>query len=238
MNNKYIIFITIALLAGTVSYIALDNLFITLGIFAMYLIAGIALFVPLLNRHEKKTKRFHECYHFINNFVISLSIKKSIKGALETTVNSMPSEFIEMYESLDDISDREKLNYLSTYFNFNVYRIFLQIVDLWEEDGGDILRMSKYLIGEIRNNEEYISKADSMSSHKYVEIGVLWLFCMMIVVILRFSLSDFYSNIKKQLIYIISIAALFLFVLLTIYLLIHKATKLKIKEYQHEEKNV
>lgn len=235
--NKYIVFVIISILMGLIAYISLDNYFIAIGVLMVYIVMGIFIFTPMLNKHELKTKKFHECYHFINNFTISLSIKKSIKGALESTVNSMPNEFIDVFNSLENISDREKLSYLSTYFNFNVYRIFLQIVDLWEEDGGDIFQMSKYLLGEIRNNEEYISKTDSMAAHKYVEVGVLWGFCMLIVIILRFSLADFYSKIKTQLLYIIALSVLFLFVLFTIYLLIYKGTKLKIKEYQHEEKN-
>ena len=237
MNNRYLLFTIVGLLAGVITYIALDNYFYALGVLAVYILVGVVILSPMLKKHSVKVRKFHECYHFINNFVIALSIKKSISGSLESTVNSMPSEFIDIYEGLESMSDREKLDYLGTYFQFYVYHLFLQIVDLWEENGGDIIRMSKYLIAETRFNEEYISKIETMSAHKYVEIGVLWGFCALIVVVLRFSLKEFYDKIKNQLIYVIAILVLFAFILFSIYLLIHKATSLKLKGYTENEKD-
>lgn len=236
MNNRYLLFIVIGLLAGTVTYIALDNYFYAIGVLLVYALVGVFVLNPILKKHSTKVKKYHECYHFINNFVIALSIKKSIAGSLESTVNSMPNDFIDIYNGLESMNDKEKLDYLSTYFPFYVYHLFLQIVNLWEENGGDIIRMSKYLIAETRYNEEYISKCESMSSHKYVEIGVLWGFCALIVVVLRFSLKEFYDKIKTQILYIVAILILFAFILFTIYLLIQKATNLKIKGYSDNEK--
>ncbi len=238
MNSSLIILIFVSLVVGVASYVALNNIFITIGIIAVYLLVSILLFVPQIKRYQIKVRKFHECYHFINNFVISLSIKKSIAGSLESTVNSMPNEFIEIYEGLENMNDKEKLQYFSTYFSFYVYQLFLQIVDLWEESGGDILVMSKFLINEVRHNEEYISKCETIISHKYTEIGILWLFCIAIVVILRFSLNDFYLKIQSQPFYIIAISCLFLFILINIYLLIQKGIKLQIRGYNENEKKL
>ncbi len=236
VNNRILLFIVIGLVAATTTYISLDNVFYAIGVLAVYILTGIFVFNPILNKHSIKVRKYHECYHFINNFVIALSIKKSISGSLESTVNSMPSEFVDIYSGLESMNDKEKLNYLQTYFPFHVFHLFLQIVDLWEENGGDILRMSKYLIAETRYNEEYITKAESMSTHKYVEIGILWAFCALIVVILRFSLKEFYDKIKTQTLFIIAILVLFVFILFTIYLLIMKATNLSLKGYYDNEK--
>ena len=230
--SLYIPFLIFSLLAFVVSYLASDNLYISAGVFLLFLFIGFLVFIPMLKKYKTKINKFHECYHFINNFVIALSIKKSIAGSLESTVSSMPTEFVDMYEGLENLNNNEKLNYLSTYFPFHIYHLFSQIIDLWEEQGGDILQMSKYLIAEARNNEEYINKSESLATHKYVEIGILWGFCLLIVVILRFVLKDFFNSIKSQLIYIISIASLMVFVLLSIFLLLKRGTDLKIKGYK------
>lgn len=236
MSNRQLIFIIIGLLAGSITYIALENIFYALGILAVYILVGLFVLLPIIKNHSTKVRKYHECYHFINNFVIALSIKKSISGSLESTINSMPNEFIDIYSGLESMSDKEKLDYLSTYFPFHVYHLFLQIINLWEENGGDIIRMSKYLIAETRYNEEYITKTETMSNHKYVEIAILWAFCAVIVVVLRFSLKDFYDKIKTQLIYVVAVILLFLFILFSIYLLIRKATDLKLKGYSENEK--
>ena len=237
MNKNFITLLFISLIISVVSYIALENIIISGGILIVYIIFSLLIISPMLKKHAIKIRKFHECYHFINNYVISLSIKKSIAGALESTVNSMPTQFIDIYEGLENMGNIDKLNYLSSYFSFHAYQLFLQILAIWQEEGGDILQMSKYLINEIRCNEEYITKTESMSVHKYVEIGILWSFCLLIIIVLRFALKDFYMYIKGQLIYLISMVILFLFILFTIFLLIQKGTNLKIKGYKDNEKN-
>ena len=148
----------------------------------------------------------------------------------------MPSEFIDQYNSIEQTSEHDRLDYLSTYFTFYDYQLFLQIIFLWEEQGGDIIAMSKYLTSEIRNNEEYISKCEVLNKRKYVEIAILWTLSLAILVFLRFALKDFYTKIKTQLLFIISVTVIELFILFSIYLLIKKGTLLAIKGYQNNEK--
>ena len=237
MNKSHFLFFLLISIVVCVSvFIALENVLILLGILLLYMAVSLFILMPMLKKHEIKLTRFHECYHFINNFIISLSIKKSISGALETTVNSMPSEFIDQYNSLENMSDNEKLNYLSTYFTFNVYQLFLQILAVWQDEGGDIIAMSKYLTSEIRNNEEYLSKCETLTKRKYFEIGVLWMLCLAILIFLRFALKDFYTKIKGQLVFIISITLLAIFILFSIYLLVRKATSVAITGDNKNEK--
>lgn len=236
MNSKFVLFLLLSLVCGVISYISLSNIFVSLGIIAVYLIVSIILINPLLKQYEIKSKRYHENYHFINNFIIALSIKKSIKGALESTLGSMPSEFNEMIEGIENMNDHEKINYLSTYFTFYSYRLFLQIIDFWEEEGGDILEMSKFLLDDIRHEEEYISKSSTLFTRKVGELISMWGICLLILVVLRFSLKEFYLNIQTQPLFLIAICALFAFLLFTIYLLIYKGTSLKIKGVRKNEK--
>lgn len=236
MNSKFVLFLLLSLVCGVISYISLSNIFVSLGIIAVYLIVSIILINPLLKQYEIKSKRYHENYHFINNFIIALSIKKSIKGALESTLGSMPSEFNEMIEGIENMNDHEKINYLSTYFTFYSYRLFLQIIDFWEEEGGDILEMSKFLLDDIRHEEEYISKSSTLFTRKVGELISMWGICLLILVVLRFSLKEFYLNIQTQPLFLIAICALFAFLLFTIYLLIYKGTLLKIKGVRKNEK--
>ena len=174
-NNKLFIFLFISLAVAVVAYLALENIFVSIGILALYLVTTILLLLPKFKKYDIVKNRYHECYHFINNFIITLSIKKSISGALETTVGSMNSEFIDMFNGLENMSENEKLDYLSSYFEFYDYSLFLQIVYIWQEEGGDIISMSKYLISNIRHNEEYLTKTESISKRKYLLLYLLFL---------------------------------------------------------------
>ena len=69
MNSKLFIFIFISLAVGVVSYIALENIFIPIAVFGLYLVSTIFVVIPRLNKYELTKTRYHECYHFINNFV-------------------------------------------------------------------------------------------------------------------------------------------------------------------------
>ena len=231
------IFIFISLLVGVVAYISMENIFIAIGVLAFALILSFLFIIPLLKKNAITRQKFQECYHFINNFIISLSIKKSVAGAIETTVGSMPSEFVDMFTSLESISENEKLSYLSSYFEFYDYQLFLQILFLWEEQGGDIFKMSKYLLTDIRNNEEYMSTTESLAKRKYIEVGVLWALTFAIIIFLRFSLKDFYDKVKGQLLFLISITAIIAFSLISIYLLIRSGTNIKVKGNITHEKD-
>ena len=237
MSKKYILlFLLISLIMGVLTYIVLDNLYIALGVFGFYAIFSLFLICPMFKKYDQQIKKYKECYQFENNFIIALSIKQSISQALESAVCSMPEEFVEQYNSLGNMSDKEKLEYLSTYFGFVDYQMFLQVVNIWEEKGGDILLMSKYLTSNLKNNDECMEKFDRLNRKKYYEIAVLWVLCFAILVFVKYCLKDFYSQIKGKVSFVVSFAVLCLFALLSIFLLVWRGTQFMVRRYQKDEK--
>ena len=238
MKSKlYITFFIISAVIATAAYLATDNLIMLGAVFIVYVILSVLFYVPKLIKFANQCDRFHECYHFINNFIISLSIKKSISASLENVTLSMDANFQEMMRGLENMLEKDKIKYLyNSYFPFYVYQLFLQIIDIYEEEGGDILEMSKYLLQEARNSEEYISRCRSMARHKYFEIGWLWGATIIIVFLLRFALKDFYASIKSQPFFLISLGAIFLFMAFSIFILINRGTSTKLKGYRDNEK--
>ena len=239
MSRHLLIFILLALLSSALTYTVTEHFLISFLVGLIYGIAGIFLFTPRLEKFEKVNKRFHACYHFINNFIIALSIKKTLEPALESASFAMDQEFNEIMNGLEDLSALERLKYLSSdYYPFHIYQLFLQVVDIFIEEGGDILEMSKHLLEECRQQEEYLHTVDSMGKRKYIEITLLWTISLSILVILRFVLSNFYLAIKKQTIYLVGIALIMLMVLASIYLLVYRATSADIKGDPKYEKVV
>ncbi|MCR4911409.1 MAG: hypothetical protein K5925_02675 [Bacilli bacterium] len=237
MNKTHVIFIVISVITSAIIFIASENIFLTAAVLVAFLLFTFVAYVPNIVKFSKVTKRFHECYHFISNFVISLSIKKVIALSLENTTLSMNSEFVDMMSSLENMNDMEKLRYLNTdYFPFHIYRLFLQVIDLYLEEGGDILESTKYLLEQCRYGEEYVTSSINLANRKYVNFGTLWAISLSILVLLRFTLTDFYSYIKNQLIFIVSLGVISLFLMVSIFLLIREATKIKIKGYDEHEK--
>lgn len=237
MNKQITIFMIISIFVSAVMFLATENIFLTIGVLAIFVTFSFVFYVPMLTKFEKVSKRFHECYHFINNFIISLSIKKAVSPALENTVLSMNEEFIQMFNSIENADDMERIRYLNgKYFPFHVYRLFIQIVELYEEQGGDVLESSKYLLSQCRYNEEYVSTSTSLATNKYINFSVLWAIALSILVLLKFTLTDFYGYIKSQVVFIISLGILSLFIAFSIFLLIFRATSLDLKGYNKNEK--
>lgn len=233
------LFLIASVIIAGIFYLASDNYFVAAGVLLIYASSGIFVFSPMLVRYAKVIDRYHECYHFVNNFIIALSIKKAIGAAIENAIFSMSNDFQEMMAKLDNMDDAQKLRYLqSSYFPFHTYQLFIHVVELYQEEGGDILQMSKYLISDARNSEEYINLTSSMSIRKYFEISVLWLISLAILVILRFSLMEFYKAIKSQLFFQFALIGVALFVLITYFVLFLKGTSINLKGYDKHEKIV
>ena len=107
--------------------------------------------------------------------------------------------------------------------------MFIDLININEEQGGNILEQSKYLLEELRLNEEYISEGTLISKRKMTEFAILWVLTYVIMVFMRFALSSFFQNISKQLFFIIGILLIDVFCLLSIHFAIIKYTSLKIK---------
>lgn len=221
--------IVISAILGFISFFASSNVFIGAGVLVASLLFFFLVAYKKIQNHIQNVSKIHECYLFINNFLITLSIKESLNASLEATANSISDEFKEYMVSISDLNPQEKLLYLEKYYPFHIYRLFTDVVFLWLEEGGKILDMSSHITNEMRQIEEYVAYSQSISKRKTVEIGTLWLFSLAIIVVLRVVLTDTFLGLLKSPIYLISIPLLMGVFLLSLYLLILRVSKLEIR---------
>lgn len=219
----------IGVLLAFVCYFATSNIFVGIGVLLSSALFYFLVIHKELLSHIHTTQKIHECYLFINNFLVTLSIKGSLNSSFEATRTSISDEFSEFISGVEEMNPQDKLVYLNKYFPFHIYQIFIDIIALWQEEGGDVLEMSSYIINEMREIQEYVTYCQSVSRRKAVEIGTLWIFSLTIVVVLRLSLSDFYGGLLTQPLFIGAIVALALLVFFSIFLLVSRATYLDIR---------
>ncbi len=234
-SKFYLIFLIASLAFGSICYISTSNLYISLGVFLISFFYLSIFAMKLIKKGQEKVRRFNECYQFINTFIISLSVKSSINGSFETTSATLGDDFKDYINDIDELSIDEKMDYLRRYFPFHVYSIFLNIINIWLEEGGDIISMSTHLIEEVRSEEEYVITSTSLAKKKVMEISFLWGICLAILLFLRFALNQFYSYINKLVFFPISICALFAFILFSYHLLILKINHLDLKGWSNHE---
>ena len=229
MSVYYIISLLISILLGVVSYISTSNLIYTMICLFLPLIYFLTIGSFMVKKYLKAISRYHECYSFINTFVVSLSIKESIKYSLESTFDTMNESFNKNLIGIQDLKEDEKLSYLCKYFKFHIYGLFVRLINLWSEQGGNILDMSSHLINEARLVEEYIAESNRLAKKNLFEFGILWLFSLSIIVILRFALASFYEKIIQQAMYPLSILVVIILFLFTTHIAISRLCKLEIR---------
>ena len=236
MKNEIVIEIVVSLLLGILGYVASGNIIVgvlstTLPLAYFFIIAN-----KMLKRYSTKISRYHECYHFINSFIVSLSIKKVTLGAYESAIANMREDFLNEFDNMSSLSQKEKLEHLSKYFRFHDYYLFVDLVNLYEEQGGNILEMSHHLINNTRQTEEYIAACSSIHNKTLTQFGILWLLTLGIMAFLRFALSTFFVMMAKQIFYPIGIGMIILFCLVSIHIALTRLTKVEIRGWNDVEK--
>ena len=215
-----------------VCFISTKNI-VSSGIIFAIAILYFSIFVnKVMNKKNEKITRFQSCCQFINNFLVALSIKGHISGALASALESQNEETNELLKSVDSNDPMEKVIYAKEYFRFDVYSLFVDLISLFNDQGGDILQMSHYLMNQIREDEEYLINAERMNKKSLVEFSILWIFALSILVVLRFSLGDFFQNIVKSSIYQVSVVIVLLFALISVHIAISRIIKIRIKGWE------
>lgn len=224
-------------LVGVIVSIALSIVcFIsTENIISALIIGGVSLLYfelyvnGVIKTKNEKINRFQSCYQFVNNFLIALSIKGHISGALASALESQNEETIDMLKSVDSKDPMEKIKYLQTFFKFDIFSLFIDLIDLYNDEGGDVIQMSHYLLNQLRESEEYIVGVERMNKNSLIEFTILWIFSLSILAVLKFSLSDFFAYVIRSTFYQISVVAVLVFFLISVHIAIVKVTSINIK---------
>ena len=212
-----------------ICFISTENLISTASIGFISILYFLIYVRKVIKGKDEKVTKFQDCYQFINNFLIALSIKGHVSGALASTLESQNEETIDLVKSIDSNDPMEKVIYLKDYFKFDIYSLFVDLISLYNDEGGDIIQMSRYLLNQIREEEEFIVNVERMSKKAIVEFTILWSFALSILAILKFSLDDFFKHIVANVFYQISVICILLFALFSVHLAVKKVIDVKLK---------
>ena len=228
--------IIVSLIFSGVTFIATQNIFSPILIFVLSIAFFLLIARRQINKSQQKIHRYHQCFQFINSYLISLNVKGSLSSALESSYETADEGTKEIIDSIKELSEEEKINYLTKYFKFDLYHLFVDMVSLWNEQGGDILKMSHHLVEQVRLKEEYLLTCESLNKSKTIEFVVLWAIALVILASLRFALSQFFDHISKTIVYQVAVVVVMLFALLSIYILISRITSINLEGWKDDEK--
>ena len=208
-----VVCLIIALAVAGVCYIASSQLLMSgvVGL-AYFLLLMIFAYPKVATMHRKRRIR-KECYRFMNSFVTTCSVTSSLSRAYEVSCEGTEGEEKDVMEacSCNDIEGR--LHELSSYFESQLFEVFLSIIAIYEERGGDILSLSSSLLEEATRVEEEEDNKAKVSQGKLFQYCTLWAMSLGIVGFLRFALANFYDTLLASLTYTICLGVYFGFLL-------------------------
>jgi hypothetical protein len=211
----YLVFLLISLFFGLLSYLISTYWFMGVGVFLLFALAFYFLVIPLLLAHEEKERKRHECYQFVNSFIIALSVSQSPEKAFQAAKEGTVGEEKEVLEGIEELSINERLDYLRGYFLLRYYPMFLSIYSLFQEQGGDVLEVSEGLLKEVTREETSGDSLEKMRLKSLLQFSVLWVMSFLVMAFLRIGLASFYDQLKASLPYQITAFAYFLIAILS-----------------------
>lgn len=133
-------------------------------------------------------------YDFIDQFILSLSIHKTINNALAGIYDVLDYQLKKELDTYADESGIEKIEYLTTYFSNSLYEAFLEIIRTYLNEGGEILDASSLLLKEISEKRSLLLKENAIHQSKLIELLVGWFFVFLIIMMLRYTVTDMYAK--------------------------------------------
>ncbi len=225
MKNKKTALLLIPLTIVALVYVFVNNIFIAIGIGLIYLIYFVFRLFPLIKKMGLKREKVRLLYSFVNDLIVSISVYKNVNKAGEEVFEPLK---LEENKSIGDISNfdaLEKIKYLASYFQMPIYDAFLNIINAYMEQGGNIIEMCEQISSYLLNIEGYFLKGEKLRQNKLIEFISLWLFCLFLLLFVRIALLDFYSQLLASFLFVGGISILFLFALLSLEIFFSKISQ-------------
>lgn len=224
MKNLIFPFV-VSLFHGGLCYLLTDSILYSVIIFIVYVLVLSSLEPLVLIPFRRKERITFEGYSFVHSFLLSLIASSSLEEAYKSSKLSMRGELKKITDSLEPREIHDRLLALSLYFNSDIYNLFLSILRLYEEEGGDITLLAEPFLLEASEEEKELIRRNRIKKKTAFEFISLFFITSLIFVFLRYGLSAFYGVLKGNLPYILCSLLYFLLALISYVLLVLAITE-------------
>ena len=208
IRDVFYVLITLAL--AVVSYFTSPTIYLPIGIVLLFNAYYFLIGRKYLIKKDRLVRRCHACYHFINAFIISMSVKESLEDAYQSGIRFEDKELNEITPEIENLNVSDRIAYLREFFNLAVDE----------------------LISESTRIEKSISDSLAESNRYLGQFILLWVMAVSVLIFIRFSISSFYITMSKSSIFLLFLGMFFLVVLFSIHLFIVRYSSIIVKEDQ------
>ncbi len=237
MKKIDLVFMFLGIFLGILCYISTKNLIFSVIILVIFVADYFILMRKKFIHYFGLIERVHTSYHFINSFIISLSVKDSLEDAYQNGIRINNARLNAETKELNEMAVLDRVRYLYGFFNLSIYKVFLNVLDLYQDQGGNILNMADNLLRECTRTEKTLSDTLSIGYKHLTEFMILWLMSFAILLFMRFSIEEFYMMMLKSPFVVPLIFVFFIICIGSINLFVNSFTNLTIKEGPKEWKS-
>jgi hypothetical protein len=214
----------VALCCIILGVLLLGNVYFAL----IYGLVGLIVFRFGIQTKTNKVKKYLEIVDEFQAFANSLILQLSSTPPVDSFVKIAPFFNNEVKAILEneEASISDKLNYFEQRYNFNLFQIFRKLIEIYVEQGGNILTMSLEMLTQIDYFKIATYEIHYDNSKKKMDVLILWGLAILCIIVLRFTLQTYYIQIMQGPFFFVIVAFLLLF-LISIFLLYNKYTKVQ-----------
>ena len=224
MKEVYLFFLLLTGGLGALCFLVTSSLYLSLGIAGATLLILFFMVVPAIKKYQNLQQKRHESFLFINTFLITLSVSSSIEKSYEMAIEQAEKGFRETIDGIAHLDAMARVEYLSSYFEQPIYDMFLSILKIYTEQGGDVLKLSSTLMEELTRIEETAMSLSKHAAGVLVQWIMLWAMSLAILGFARFGLNSFYDYLRSSPTYLLMVMLYFVLVDVSIVIFTSKYT--------------
>lgn len=190
----------------------LANWIVSGALAAISIPVSVFLVLRPLSIWRSKSKKREECFRFVNAFIVSYAVNDAVEASYVSAAVGLSQEGKEAAEALASRSVHERLEGLASYFETPFYRMFLSLLKVQQEEGGNFMDKAEPLLNEINQSYDDHLLKEKEKGKQLGQWVALWIMSALVVLFVRIALNNNYEQISSSLPYTVIGVAYFLLV--------------------------
>ncbi len=164
-------------------------------------------------QHEwKRNELDEEMYYWLQNFITTLSIKKTITESfvdLSQRYQLQQTHWLKSYTSNDAM---QTMMNLKQRFRHPIYEIFTSTLSFYEQQGGDVMTLFESILYQTRLMETRRLEVNRYTKRYFFQWMFLWMLNILILILSKFTLADLYGLMRETFIFQFLIIIILLYI--------------------------
>lgn len=234
MTTLIIAFSILTIVIGALSFFMSESLVIALITSTITIIYVFGVAGKRIQKSQAQISNTRQCYAFINQFIITLSVHESISATYNHLQEQWPPGVRKHLDDSGILDPFQNLMSLQNYFTSKLYRVFLDLLNIYKSEGGDIIKISDYLLAQVRLGGEVIENLLTLVKKKFAEISSLWIMSFIVLIAAKYAIGDIYEIMIKNPIFLVFIVGYFLIFLFAFHLFLNQFYSLSMEVNNNE----